>query len=188
MIYLDLFLTFLKIGLFTFGGGYAMLPMIQEDVAAHNWLSSTELIDFIAVSESTPGPFAINIATFIGIRTGGLLGAFCATLGVAVPSFVIILLVARVYKKFKNSTLVKGAMDGLKPAVVGLIAAAFLSLSQSVFIPIGFSTTIFTDIAFYVSLFIFAAAVVLAFKKINPIIIIGLSALIGIGAGYMFSM
>ena len=82
MIYFDLFLTFLKIGLFTFGGGYAMLPMIQEEVSAHSWLNQSELINFIAVSESTPGPFAVNIATFVGTRTGGIFGGLCATLGV----------------------------------------------------------------------------------------------------------
>ena len=115
MIYFDLFLAFLKIGLFTFGGGYAMLPMIQEEVTAHGWLNQSELIDFIAVSESTPGPFAVNIATFIGTRTGGVLGSLCATLGVVLPSFVIILIVARCYQKFKSSRLVIGAMNGLKP-------------------------------------------------------------------------
>ncbi len=121
MIYFDLFLTFLKIGLFTFGGGYAMLPMIQEEVSAHSWLNQSELIDFIAVSESTPGPFAVNIATFVGTRTGGIFGGLCATFGVVLPSFVIILFVARFYQKFKSSKLVAGAMNGLKPAVVGLI-------------------------------------------------------------------
>ena len=95
MIYFDLFFTFLKIGLFTIGGGYAMLPMIREEVSSHGWLSQSELIDFIAVSESTPGPFAVNIATFVGTRTGGIFGGLCATLGVVLPSFVIILQACR---------------------------------------------------------------------------------------------
>lgn len=183
MIYFDLFLTFLKIGLFTFGGGYAMLPMIQEEVAAHGWLNQSELINFIAVSESTPGPFAVNIATFVGTRTGGIFGGLCATLGVILPSFVIILIVARCYQKFKSNKLVVGAMNGLKPAVVGLIAAALLSLSGTVFFPQGFSTNIFGTAQFYVSLGIFAVAVILAFKKIHPILIILLSAVIGVAVG-----
>ena len=183
MIYFDLFLTFLKIGLFTFGGGYAMLPMIQEEVAAHGWLNQSELINFIAVSESTPGPFAVNIATFVGTRTGGIFGGLCATLGVILPSFVIILIVARCYQKFKSNKLVVGAMNGLKPAVVGLIAAALLSLSGTVFFPQGLSATVFGTAHFYVSLGIFAVAVVLAFKKLHPILIILLSAVIGIIAG-----
>ncbi|MEE0857357.1 MAG: chromate transporter [Ruminococcus sp.] len=183
MIYLDLFLTFLKIGLFTFGGGYAMLPMIQEEVALNGWLDQSELIDFIAVSESTPGPFAVNIATFVGTRTGGIFGGLCATLGVVLPSFVIILIVARCYQKFKSNKLVTGAMNGLKPAVVGLIAAALLSLSQTVFFPQGLSAAAFGTAQFYVSLGIFAVAVVLAFKKLHPILIILLSAVIGIIAG-----
>ena len=183
MIYYDLFLTFLKIGLFTFGGGYAMLPMIQEEVAAHGWLNQSELINFIAVSESTPGPFAVNIATFVGTRTGGIFGGLCATLGVILPSFVIILIVARCYQKFKSNKLVVGAMNGLKPAVVGLIAAALLSLSGTVFFPQGLSATVFGTAHFYVSLGIFAVAVVLAFKKLHPILIVLISAIIGIIAG-----
>ena len=95
MILLHLFLTFFKIGLFTIGGGYAMIPLIQEEVLQNHWLSFTDLIDFIAVSESTPGPFAVNIATYIGAETAGVLGAVCATVGVVLPSFLIILLVAK---------------------------------------------------------------------------------------------
>ena len=186
MIFLELFLTFLKIGAFTFGGGYAMLPMLRSEIAARGWLSTDELIDFIAVSESTPGPFAVNIATLIGMRTGGVPGAACATLGVALPSFLIILLVARVYRTFRQSRLVAGVMDGLKPAVVGLIAAALLSLGQTVFLPGGFHGEVFLSAAFYVSLFIFAGAMVLAFKKLHPIAVIALSAAAGIAAGYIF--
>ena len=102
MIFLDLFFTFFKIGAFTFGGGYAMLPLIQEEVLRKNWATSSELIDFIAVSESTPGPFAVNISTFIGTQMGGFLGSVCATLGVVLPSFIIILIVAQVFEKFKT--------------------------------------------------------------------------------------
>ena len=95
MIYLELFLTFLKIGAFTFGGGYAMLPLIQDAVLQNKWSTQEEIIDFIAVSESTPGPFAINMATYVGSQTGGVLGAVCATLGVVLPSFIVILIIAK---------------------------------------------------------------------------------------------
>ena len=121
MILFELFITFFKIGLFTFGGGYAMLPLIQDEVAAHNWIAQEDLINFIAVSESTPGPFAINMATYIGTQMGGLLGGICATLGVVLPSFIIILIVAKIFDKFKNNKYVKGCMSGLKPGALGLI-------------------------------------------------------------------
>ena len=110
MLYLELFLTFFKIGLFTIGGGYAMLPLIQADVQAKGWMTAEELVNFIAVSESTPGPFAVNVSTYVGAELAGLPGAFCATLGVVLPSFLIILLVARFYAAFRSSAIVSGAI------------------------------------------------------------------------------
>lgn len=195
MIYLELFLTFLMIGAVTFGGGYAMLPMIQEQVGLRwgDLISQETLVDFVAVSESTPGPFAINMATYVGSVVGGqdggvlmsIFGAFCATMGVVLPSFVIILIVAQCYEKFKENRIVKGCMTGLKPAVVGLIGGAVLSVVLTVFFPAGFTLSVVTDPAFYVSLGIFVTMVILAFKKVHPIIIICLSAVIGIAAGYL---
>ena len=185
MIFLELFLTFFKIGLFTFGGGYAMLPLIQEEVLAHEWMELSNLINFIAVSESTPGPFAINIATYVGSQMGGVFGAFCATLGVVTPSFVIILIVAKIYDAFKKSNTVKGVMTGLKPAVVGLIGAAALSIAATVLIPNGFQFEIFKNIQLYISLIIFVISAVMAFKKVHPIIIICFSAVIGIITGFL---
>ena len=185
MILLDLFATFFKIGLFTFGGGYAMLPLIQAEVEAHKWMESARLLDFIAVSESTPGPFAINIATFVGAEMGGPLGSFFATLGVVLPSFIIILIVAKFYEQFKKSKVVSGLMSGLKPAAIGLIAAALVSLALTVFLPNGFVLNVFSEIITYVKLGIFALSLVLAFKKVHPIIIICISAAIGIAAGYL---
>ena len=180
MILLQLFWTFFKIGAFTFGGGYAMLPLIQAEVAAHGWMDAEELINFVAVSESTPGPFAVNISTFVGLRLVGIPGAICATLGVALPSFVIILIVAKCFQRFKNSALVQGCMSGLRPAVVGLIATALLSVGQTVFFPDG----IVFGAAFFVSLGVFLLSAVLAFKKLYPIWIIVISAAIGVAAGY----
>ncbi len=191
-IFLDLFLTFFKIGAFTFGGGYAMLPLMQEEVLAHKWMALSDVVNFIAVSESTPGPFAINMATYVGSEVGGaygmagsIFGSFCATLGVVLPSFVVILIVAKCFERFKNSKVVKGCMTGLKPAVVGLIGSAIISVLLTVFIPNGFSMGIFTDASFYVALVTFAICTVMAFKKVHPIIIICLAAVLGIAAGYI---
>ena len=187
MIYLELFYTFFMIGAFTFGGGYAMLPMIQSEVAAR-WsdvISGEAIVNFVAVSESTPGPFAINMATYIGAEMGGVFGSVCATLGVVLPSFIIILIVAKCYDKFRSSKLVKGAMSGLKPAVVGLIANAVLGVVMTVFFPAGIALAPLKTIAFYAYAVIFAVMLVLAFKKVHPIIIICLSAVLGIGLGYL---
>lgn len=184
-IFLELFITFFKIGLFTFGGGYAMLPLIQEEVLAHKWMEVEEIINFIAVSESTPGPFAINCATYVGMETGGVFGAICATLGVVLPSFIVILLVARFYKKFKESKIVSSVMTGLRPAVIGLIGSALVSMILTVFLPNGFD---FGGIAIpdlLVSLAIAVVMTILVFKKVHPIIIIVLSAVAGIAAGYL---
>ena len=175
MIYLELFWTFFLIGAFTFGGGYAMLPLIQIEVVNKGWLANEAVVNFIAVSESTPGPFAINMATYVGSEMGGILGAACATLGVVMPSFIIILIVAKCYDRFKNSKLVKGAMSGLKPAVIGMIGTAVLSIGRTVFVQPGL----------LFSAALFAAMAVLAFKKVHPIIIICISAVAGILAGML---
>lgn len=201
MIFLKLFWTFFKIGAFTFGGGYAMLPLIQEQVLTHKWLSEEAIVNFIAVSESTPGPFAINIATYVGSQVGSaaynenflfsVLGSFCATMGVVLPSFIIILLVAKFYQQFQNSHTVKGLMTGLKPAAIGLIASAVVSMAATVFIPGGFNLDIFENLQFYISAAIFILCAFLVFfqrKKIPPVVVICISAVLGIVAGYIFNL
>ncbi len=185
MILINLFLTFFKIGAFTFGGGYAMLPIIQEQVAQKGWLTKEQLINFIAVSESTPGPFAINVSTYVGMETAGILGAVCATLGVVMPSFIIILIVARFFIRFKNSRLVSGAMSGLKPAVIGLISSAVVNTASTVFFASGISFAVVSSFAFISSAVIFLVMLLLVFKKCHPILIVLLSALMGIAAGYL---
>lgn len=185
---LELFATFFKIGLFTFGGGYAMLPLIQQEVLSKGWAEEKEIINFIAVSESTPGPFAINMSTYIGTDEAGVLGAFFATLGVVLPSFIIILIVAKCYEKFQSSKIVRGCMSGLKPAVVGLIGAAVISIAGTVLFPNGISTAVFSSLNFYISFAIFAVMALLAFKKVHPILIIALSAVAGIAVGYGFNI
>jgi len=187
MIFLELFWTFFTIGAFTFGGGYAMLPLIQEQVAVQwgNVISAEAMVNFIAVSESSPGPFAVNMATYIGSRMGGVFGSVCATLGVVLPSFVIILIVARCYDKFRSSRVVKGCMSGLKPAVVGLIGNALVNVLMTVFFPMGFTFAAFAAVSLYIYLAIFGIMLVLAFKKVHPILIICLSAALGIAVGYL---
>lgn len=185
MIYLELLWTFFKIGLFTFGGGYAMLPLIQQQVLSHNWMDYDMLIDFIAVSESTPGPFALNMATFVGSQTGGVFGALCATLGVVLPSFIIILIVARFYTAFKNSNPIKGIMSGLRPGAVALIGSAVVSVAIQVFFPNGFSLEIILSYSFICSVCIFGISTFLIFKKVHPILLIFLSAVLGIITGYV---
>lgn len=139
MIFLQLFWTFFKIGLFTIGGGYAMIPLISSEVVGNGWLTEQALIDFIAVSESTPGPFAINIATFVGSAVGGsygawgsFLGAVCTTTSVILPSLIIIFIIAKFFQKLTEKQLVKDAFSGLRLAVVGLIGYAFISLAADV--------------------------------------------------------
>ncbi len=178
MIYLELFLIFFKIGAFTFGGGYAMLPLIQQEVLSHQWMTLEQLVNFVAVSESTPGPLAVNLSTYVGAETGGLLGAVCAMLGVVLPSFLIILLVAKFYQAFQENTLVKGCMNGLRPTVVGLIGASLLSVAGAAF-P---STAGVTQ--WVLGAVLLAAILVAHWKKVHPILLIFSSALVGILLGY----
>lgn len=127
MIYLELFLTFFEIGLFTFGGGYAMISLAMEKGA--RWLTEAELLNMIAVSESTPGPIAVNMATFVGSKTGGVLGSVCATLGVVLPSFIIILLISAVIRNFLKYDGVKAFLGGVRPCVVALILGTGITLA-----------------------------------------------------------
>lgn len=185
MIYLELFINFLKIGAFTFGGGYAMLPLIQEQVTAHGWLTDEEIINFVAVSESTPGPIAINVSTYVGMETGGLLGAFCATLGVVLPSFVLLLIIARCFGRFQENRVISGCMSGLRPAVIGLIAVSVVSTGKTVLFPYGISASLYFAYPFMVFVLIFAVMLVLALKNVHPVILIFMSGMMGVGAGYL---
>ena len=189
MILLTLFLEFFKMGALTFGGGYAMIPFIQETVSAHGWMSTEELVDFIAVAESTPGAFAVNISTYVGSQVGGILGALCATIGLVLPPFLLILLIAKGYEKFKENRIVKGVMLGLKSTVVGLIAATVLTVGFSVLFPDGFTLdavgSYLASANLWFILIVFALMLfLLLHKKLNPILVIAISAALGVGAGY----
>lgn len=180
MIYLKLFIEFFIIGAFTFGGGYAMLPLIQQVVLDNQWLTEQQLVDFIAVSESTPGPLAVNMSTYIGVRTADLGGAFVSTLGIVLPSFLIIIMISQCYEKYQSSRVVKSAMEGLQPAVVALITAALLSIGGNVL-----NVAKLLTVENLVSVVIILIAGFLCYKKKHPIIVIGVSALIGVLSGYM---
>jgi len=184
MIYIELLIGFLKVGLFSFGGAYAAIPLIRDVVLSYGWIDEEKLSYMIGVSESTPGPIMVNIATYVGTEQVGFFGAFFATLGVVLPSFIIILIVAKCYEKFQSSKIVMGCMSGLKPCVVGLIGAAVINIAASVLFPAGITLYAFSGVNLYISLAIFAVMAVLAFKKVHPILIIVLSAVIGIAVGY----
>lgn len=135
MIYWELFITFVLIGSLSFGGGYAVLPLIEEElVLNHGWMSATEFVDVLTLSEMTPGPIAINSATFAGNRVAGIMGGIVSTIGVILPSLVITLTVAYFYFKYKNLHLVQGIIQGLRPAVVALIASAGVTILMSAFL------------------------------------------------------
>ena len=129
MLYLQLFWSFFQIGLFSIGGGYAAMPLIQNQVVdLHHWLTLSEFTDLITISQMTPGPIAINSATFVGIRIGGVGGALVSTLGCILPSLIIVMTLAYFYTKYKNIAVIQGVLSGLRPAVVALIASAGLSI------------------------------------------------------------
>lgn len=128
MIYLTLFIEFFKVGLFSFGGGFGMIPLIQDAVIRHNWMSEDAFYNFIGVCESTPGPIAVNMATYVGSTQAGLPGGIVATLGVITPSFFIILLIATVIKNLTKNTYVQGFLYGIKPVILALILATGINM------------------------------------------------------------
>lgn len=169
MIYLQLFLSFLQIGLFSFGGGYAALPLIQGQVVTrYGWLTMEEFTDLITISQMTPGPIAINSATFVGIKIGGIPGALAATLGCILPSCVLVTLIAKLYLKYRNMAVLQGVLGSLRPAVVALIASAGLSILVTAFWGSG-GKVILQDTRWSLAV-IFAVCLVLLRKfKMNPI-------------------
>lgn len=206
MTYLSLLWTFFKIGLFTIGGGYAMLPLIRQEIVG-TYITEQELLNIIAVSESTPGPFAINLATFIGMQVGSADGvgfAFLASavsvIGVVLPSFIILLIVSVLLSKFKDNKIVSVTFRAVRPVVVGLIASAVIILLTAVILP-DLSLTLISFSGFnvslsainlgdfasfdYLSLALFAVFAALSFvkikgKTIHPLILIGISAVSGV--------
>ena len=177
---LELFWSFFQVGLFSFGGGYAAMPLIQQQVVdGHGWLNMTEFADIITISQMTPGPIAINSATFVGMRIAGIPGALVATLGCVLPSCAVSLLLARLYLKYRQLYLIHGALTGLRPAVIALIASAGVTILADVLVAAAGGVD-------WLGAGIFAAglAVLLIWKKIDPIWVMlgaGVLGLVGYG-------
>ena len=134
MIYIQLFFSFLQVGLFSFGGGYAAMPLIQGQVVTmHQWLSMSEFTDLITISQMTPGPIAVNSATFVGIKVAGLPGAIAATAGCILPSCILVTVIAKLYLKYRNMELLQGVLGSLRPAVVAMIASAGITILITAF-------------------------------------------------------
>ncbi len=184
MIYLELFLTFLQVGAFSFGGGYGMISLIREKTLMHGWLTEEELLNTIAVAESTPGPIAVNMATFVGSDQGGVWGSILATLGIVLPSFIIILLIAALMHNLLKYAGVKAFLGGIRPCVVGLILATAITMFMTTIIgfgSIGNAPSVdFKGIIIFAILVTIALAGKLAFKrKPSPILMILVSAGLG---------
>lgn len=170
MIYLQLFLSYLKIGFFGFGGGYVMISLIQHEIVVnHQWITTSQLTDIIAISQMTPGPIAINCATFVGYTvTGNIWGSIIATLATCLPPLSIMYVIARTYQKIKNNIYMAGALSWMKVAMTGMIGAAVvIFLNRETFID-------------YKSFLIFVLCFLATWKKVNPILLIILAAIAGI--------
>lgn len=190
MICLQLFLTFLRIGTVSFGGGYGMISLIRELTIANGWLTEAELLNFIAVSESTPGPIAINMATFIGSSQGGVLGALAATLGVVLPSFIIILIIAAFFRRLLKYPAVQGVLNGVRPCVVGMILATAGIMGLSTLFGIGTISGGWDIQPIGLLIFAVVAATAIVYKRIkkkaiSPILLILISAVLG---GVLYSL
>ena len=191
MIYLELFLTFFKIGIVSFGGGYAMLALMRDEIMARGWLGDEMIKNFIGIAESTPGPISVNMATFVGSSQAGFLGSLCATLGLVLPSFIIILIIASLLKSLMKNRYVNGALSGAQPVAVGLIAATGISFMIAIIFPdfgnvnvIEAVKNVETDTETYI-IAALVFAFMLVFKKIkkkqpSPVVLILMAALAGI--------
>ncbi len=186
MIYLQLFYEFFKTGLFAVGGGLATLPFLEDISQRTGWFTSGQLADMLAVSESTPGPIGVNMATYVGFETAGILGSLCATFGLVLPSLIIILLVVKVLEKFRTNRYVDAAFYGLRPASVAMVASAGLGVAAMALLNLGAS-----GLAIFRWKELALAAVILVLtrfvpkvKNFHPIVFIALSAAVGIAFGF----
>ena len=185
MIYLQLFLSFLQIGLFSFGGGYAAMPLIQEQIVdTHGWLSMSEFTDLITISQMTPGPIAINSATFVGIKIAGLAGAAVATAGCIFPSCVIVTLLAKIYLKYRNVKTFQSVLDSLRPAVVAMIAAAGVSILTSALWQ-NADKIILAETDWSMVLIFLICLILLIKAKWNPILVMLLAGLMKLGVSFL---
>jgi len=185
MIFLQLFLTFFKIGAVTFGGGYAMIPLIKDECISAGWLNESELLNLVGVTESTPGPIAVNMATFVGSTQAGFWGSLVATLGVVLPSFIIILLVATLIKNLLKFNVVQSVLKCIRPVIVALIISTGILLFLQILF--GFATINSTFSINYQGIIIFEILVIVSLlfklltkKKFSPILYIVLSGILGV--------
>ena len=180
MIYIDLLIGFLEVGLFSFGGAYAAIPLIRDVVMAHGWLDDEMLAYMIAISESTPGPIMVNMATYIGSEKGGLLGAIIATTAVVLPAFFIILLIMAAMKKYLQNRLVKAALSGLQPCIIGIILATgiFMIIKNCGFVFSGRPDFLTAGLTGVIALIYFGSRKIIK-KGLSPIALICFSAFVG---------
>ena len=183
MIYLQLFWSFLQIGALSFGGGYAAMPLIQEQIVTqHSWLSVSEFADLITISEMTPGPIAVNSATFVGIRVAGLPGALVATVGCILPSCILVTLIARLYLKYRDLHALQSVLSSLRPAVVAMIASAGVLILQNAL----WSGAVTLSGTNWVMAGIFVLCLVLLRRtKWSPILIMALGGVISLLFGFI---
>lgn len=185
MIYLQLFFSFLQVGMFSFGGGYAAMPLIQgQVVTAHKWLSMSEFTDLITISQMTPGPIAVNSATFVGIKIVGIPGALVATFGCILPSCIIVTVIAKLYLKYRNMAMLQGVLNSLRPAVVAMIASAGISILITAFW--GNAAAIALAGTKWSLVVIFVVCIVLLRKiKMNPIWVMVLAGVMKVGISFI---
>ena len=185
MIFLQLFFSFLQIGLFSFGGGYAAMPLIQGQVVTlHGWLTMSEFTDLITISQITPGPIAVNSATFVGLKIAGIPGAVVATVGCILPSCIIVTILARLYLKYRNLDLMQGVLKSLRPAVVAMIASAGILILKNAFW--GSGKSILLTGTEWSMVVIFGICVLLLRKtKLNPVWVMVLAGVIKVGISMM---
>lgn len=174
-VIIKLFFTFLKIGTFSFGGGYAMIPFIQREIITNNkWINSSTFMDIIGISQMTPGPIAINSATFVGYKVSGVFGSVAATLGVVTMSFILVSIASKAMDKFKESKVLKAALLGMRPVLIALIIQAFVDLAKDAY----FVKDSYVDITSVIITLIIGA--ILLSKKVHPIISIVVAGILGV--------
>ena len=182
MIFLQLFYEFFKTGLFAVGGGLATLPFLEDISQRTGWFTSAQLADMLAISESTPGPIGVNMATYVGFETAGILGALCAMLGLVMPSVIIIVLVSKVLEKFRTNTYVEAAFYGLRPASVAMVASAGIGVAMTTLLNLtasGFAVLRWRELVL-AAVIVVLTNFVPKVKKFHPIVFIALAAAVGI--------
>ena len=181
MIYLQLFLSFLQIGALSFGGGYASMPLIEAQiVTGHGWLTMTEFSDLVTIAEMTPGPIAVNAATFVGTKVAGVLGALVATVGCILPACVLVTLIARLYLKYRNLTVLQSVLGSLRPAVVAMIASAGLTILMNAFW--GGRTVVLANTNYVMAAIFVLSFVLLRKTKLSPIAVMVLAGVLNLAA------